>query len=288
MARGRIIKPEFWDDEKLAEISRDARLLFIGMWNHSDDYGVIKGNIKWLKAQIFPYDEISYECFENWLNEVINKNFILKFTSDGQQYFLIKNFYKHQKVEKPSKTRNAIPPPEITLPEHSPNTPRMVVDEGKGREVKLSKGEGKDELPPPNISFEEFLEEFKKEKDYNKWKKYEIKWYFVQVGIKFPDITIREKIKKVKTFISSDLKSDKYNPRMEPDSNAGYSEEAVELVKTNQKWLNMKCKGDFDVEELTKELIDKSDKKDDYVFFIEVKFLLKSIYENKNNKYSKM
>jgi len=33
MARIRTIKPEFWTAEQVMELSRDARLLFIGMWN---------------------------------------------------------------------------------------------------------------------------------------------------------------------------------------------------------------------------------------------------------------
>lgn len=56
MARSRMIKPEFWDDEKLASISRDARLTFIGLWNHSDDFAVVKGHASWLKNKIFSYN----------------------------------------------------------------------------------------------------------------------------------------------------------------------------------------------------------------------------------------
>jgi len=60
MARIRTIKPEFWDDEKLSLVSRDARLTFIGMWTFSDDYGVVKGASVWLKSKIFPYDNIQF------------------------------------------------------------------------------------------------------------------------------------------------------------------------------------------------------------------------------------
>jgi len=54
MPRIRTIKPEFFDDEKLAQTSRDARLAFIGLLVHSDDYGVVKENPRWLKARVFP------------------------------------------------------------------------------------------------------------------------------------------------------------------------------------------------------------------------------------------
>ena len=39
MARIRSIKPEFWDDRKLAKrASRDARLLYIALWNLADEW----------------------------------------------------------------------------------------------------------------------------------------------------------------------------------------------------------------------------------------------------------
>jgi len=44
MARSRILKPEFWSDEKLALVPREARLTFAGLWTCSDDYGVTKGH----------------------------------------------------------------------------------------------------------------------------------------------------------------------------------------------------------------------------------------------------
>ncbi len=67
MARTRSIKPEFWNDEKLATIPRDARLTFVGTWTAADDYGVVKGHPLWLKNQIFPYDNISDKIFNGWL-----------------------------------------------------------------------------------------------------------------------------------------------------------------------------------------------------------------------------
>ena len=66
-----MIRPEFWNDEKLASISIPARLIFIGMWNHSDDYGCVKGAATWLKSMILPYDSLSIQDFESWLTELV-------------------------------------------------------------------------------------------------------------------------------------------------------------------------------------------------------------------------
>ena len=65
-----MIKPEFWSDEKLAALSLQARLIYIGLWNLSDDYGVVKGHPSWLKNSVLPYDGVSPAQFESWLAEL--------------------------------------------------------------------------------------------------------------------------------------------------------------------------------------------------------------------------
>lgn len=110
MARSRMIKPEFWDDEKLCRISRDARLTFIGLWTNSDDYGVVKGHPAWLKSQIFPYDDIKIQTFMVWIKELEDLRIIFPFTDNSENYIYIKNFDKHQVINRKSKSRNPTPP----------------------------------------------------------------------------------------------------------------------------------------------------------------------------------
>jgi hypothetical protein len=110
MARSRSIRPEFWDDEKLARVSRDTRLLFIGLWKCSDDYGVTKGNAIWLRSQIFPYDDITLSEFVGWLNELEKLECIIPFKENGENYYYIRTFTKYQKLDHPSQQRNPKPP----------------------------------------------------------------------------------------------------------------------------------------------------------------------------------
>ena len=114
MPRTRTIKPEFWSDEKLARLSRDCRLTYIGLWNLSDDYGVVKGHPSWLKAQLYPYDEdLKLLTFSKWLDEIEAACMIVGFTSNDESYYYIKHFSEHQKVDHPSKQRNPAPPEDI-------------------------------------------------------------------------------------------------------------------------------------------------------------------------------
>lgn len=106
MARSRIVKPEFFDDEKLARVSRDCRLTFVGLWTLSDDYGIVKGHPIWLRNHIYPYDDISPDEFEMWINSLANEGFLKPLAYHNELFYLIKNFSKHQKVDHPSKARN--------------------------------------------------------------------------------------------------------------------------------------------------------------------------------------
>lgn len=122
-----MIKTDFWDDEKLTEVSFESRLTFIGLWNFSDDYGVVKGNAKWLKNHLFAYDDsLSNDTFVGWLTELEGK-FIYPFKHNGEKFYYIKNFQKHQVINRPSKQRNPEPPDNIF--EYSRSTHGGFTDE---------------------------------------------------------------------------------------------------------------------------------------------------------------
>jgi hypothetical protein len=161
MPRIRTIKPEFWDDEKLATIPRDARLTFIGMWNHSDDYGVVKGHSSWLKNKIFPYDDIKLSIFEGWLKTLVGIHSVFPFSENGEKYYYIKNFQTHQFINRPSKTRNPEPPTNIndsSLINHG-----VLHDDSSQEGEGEGEGEKEGESPPEDAALhkKDFLSSIK-------------------------------------------------------------------------------------------------------------------------------
>ncbi len=103
MARKRIIDPEFWLDEEIAKLSPHARLLYIGLWNLCDDnYATLPDRPDWIKIQVFPYETVDTRGL---LDELSTSNKILPFESDGKRYWFIKNFFKHQRIDRPSKPK---------------------------------------------------------------------------------------------------------------------------------------------------------------------------------------
>ncbi len=100
MARIRTIKPEFWSSEQVTSCSRDARLLFIGTWNHADDEGNLARSASQLKAKVFPADEI--EC-EPLLQELLAHGLLIEYSVSDKVYLHIDGFKKHQLINRPSK-----------------------------------------------------------------------------------------------------------------------------------------------------------------------------------------
>lgn len=110
MARKRLIDPNFWTDDKIIRISLPARLLFISMWNHSDDLGVHRNDNYTLKAEVFPLDDISVEEVDKYKNELIKHGLIIPYTDvrDGELLF-IKNWYKYQYIKNPTPSKYKLP-----------------------------------------------------------------------------------------------------------------------------------------------------------------------------------
>lgn len=99
MARKRMIDPDFWSDEKLGSRTRDERLLFMGLISNADDEGYGRANVKLIKANIFPYDDdIKPKEIEKMLVNL--QGLVYIYMIDGQEFYFLPNFLKHQVINK--------------------------------------------------------------------------------------------------------------------------------------------------------------------------------------------
>lgn len=105
MARIRTIKPEFWRDEALASVSPEACLLGLGLLNHCDDEGYFNANPKLVESDIFPLRELKSKTTV-LLQELCKIGYLVVFQgSDGKTYGCIKNFHKHQVINKKTSSK---------------------------------------------------------------------------------------------------------------------------------------------------------------------------------------
>lgn len=102
MARMRTIKPEFWTDDKIVELSLLARLLFIGLWNFADDDGYLEHSPKRIKRLIFPDQDIDVE---QGLLELLAAGFLCVCDSDQGELLKICKFDEHQRPQHPVRTK---------------------------------------------------------------------------------------------------------------------------------------------------------------------------------------
>jgi hypothetical protein len=101
MAKIRSIKPEFWASEQIMACSRDARLLFIGLWNFCDDAGIHPASYKTLKAKVFPSDDLSEDYIKSLVDSLIQNNLIESYRVDNKSYWRVIAWKKHQRVNRP-------------------------------------------------------------------------------------------------------------------------------------------------------------------------------------------
>ncbi len=92
--RMRTIKPDFFANEYLAELSPLTRLLFAGLWCYVDREGRAELRPKRIKGAIFPYDECDVATM---LSELESRGFIRKYSVGHVDYLVIPKFLEHQR-----------------------------------------------------------------------------------------------------------------------------------------------------------------------------------------------
>lgn len=105
MARIRTIKPEFPHSESMGRVSREARLCFLLMWTIADDEGRLRGNSRMLASLLYPYDDDAGALIDGWLTELGSERCIDLYEVDGSRFVQIRNWLKHQKIDRPSKSK---------------------------------------------------------------------------------------------------------------------------------------------------------------------------------------
>lgn len=113
-------------------VSRDARLLFIGIWSFCDDAGRFRWNATTLRAQVFPGDDLTDETVLEWMSALAGAGLVHAYSVSGKVYGRVTGWH-HQKIKNPSSSK--YPGPEESddstpgLPQASPRaTPALPKD----------------------------------------------------------------------------------------------------------------------------------------------------------------
>ncbi|MGI9569203.1 MAG: hypothetical protein ACR2PH_05585 [Desulfobulbia bacterium] len=197
-----MIKPEFWSSETLTNVSRDSRLLFIGLWNFCDDYGFCINSTRRILGDLFPLDDKVTEAnIKKWLSELIAIKVIIPVEYNNKNLLYVNSWDEHQKVSHPSK-RTYVEVFDIEeVIEHSRNTPETLLNDScdslapkrkkkekeKGKEKDNSKEEKDTYLESIELTKEQYQELIKKYENEENLKKYleELNNYKMSNGKKY-------------------------------------------------------------------------------------------------------
>lgn len=110
--RIRTVKPEIWQNEKVGDLSRDARLLFLGLITMADDEGRFRARLPLIVGHVFPYDDDAAKRVPAWLREIEAEGLVVLYQVGGKPYGWLPGFSEHQRINRASESR--IPPPQRT------------------------------------------------------------------------------------------------------------------------------------------------------------------------------
>ena len=111
MPRIRTIKPSFWSSPEVRVMSRDARLLAVGLISFADDDGRFVSGVAGINGYVFPNDDLPSSRVRRWLGELIDVGFVHAYEVEGVQYGVIPTWHRHQVINRYTPSR--LPAPDI-------------------------------------------------------------------------------------------------------------------------------------------------------------------------------
>jgi hypothetical protein len=145
MARIRSIKPGFFSNEDLADLSPWHRLCFIGLWTLADREGRLEDRPRRIKAMLFPFDRDV--DVDQLIADLAQKAFVVRYVTDGVACLAIPTFLRHQRP-KTDEHPSALPAPPFTEPRSSARDRAKDIGRGDiGTEGIGTEGQGADGAP---------------------------------------------------------------------------------------------------------------------------------------------
>lgn len=124
MPRMRSMKPEYWKDQDLVEElpgprGRDARLLYPGLWCLADEFGRLRGDARFIKGELFPYDDdLTPDVIDLLIDMLASTGRVIRYGYGKSRYLYLPKLAGHQRLE-PQKTPSRLPPPPPELLEQA-------------------------------------------------------------------------------------------------------------------------------------------------------------------------
>ena len=133
--RKRRLDPQMWDDEAVFGVSRDARLLFVGLITQADDDGRLLGRGRWLQSKLYPEDEdLAPTDIESWLEQLHVAGLIWLYEVEGKTYIFLPGWKANQHIDKRYYQESKLPEPPSSKPAREEHASDTRAAQGDGSE----------------------------------------------------------------------------------------------------------------------------------------------------------
>lgn len=111
MPRIRTMKPDFWSSPDVKPLSRDARLLFLGLISYADDDGRFLAGLNPIIGYVYPNDDdVTPAKARRWLHELTSQGVAVLYDLDGVEYGCIPTWHSHQVINRYTASKLPEPP----------------------------------------------------------------------------------------------------------------------------------------------------------------------------------
>ena len=109
--KARPLSTSFWTDDKVAELSRDARLTLAGLITKSaDDEGRFVATIAAINGELFPYDGLAPNRVRSWVREIEACGMVVIYKVNSGTYGWLPKWHTWQKPPHPTPSTLPAPP----------------------------------------------------------------------------------------------------------------------------------------------------------------------------------
>lgn len=152
MARKRMIDPSFWEDLTMGQLSRDARLCFLGLLSHADDEGRVQVDPRYIKRAVFGFDDdlaaADVACILDELRQRATN--LVFYEAGGRHLAAFLNWRRYQYIQKSQKSTLPGPPSNEPLPYQYDTATVPVSNNGIEKNgIEKNGGECARVTPPP-------------------------------------------------------------------------------------------------------------------------------------------
>jgi hypothetical protein len=134
MARIRTIKPEITQSPSFNRLSREARLFFVLLYTIVDDSGRARGSSRILASLLYPEDRDVDDKIDGWIDELARQRMGARYKVADDEYMVICNWLKHQKIDHPTASKLPPPPESLANPREEPRLDQDQYRDRKGEE----------------------------------------------------------------------------------------------------------------------------------------------------------